>query len=472
MISKKWLKRVAGGVTLSLLTTTVWLVGHREWNRARGEKELAAAFAQTDATDPDWRWAALNAKRIIPPPDRNGAAVIARMRELGQNEFGRQLDSRSWPPLSPRPEANVRFDPEVIAEARRDLAAAAPTVELARTLKDFPTGNRRIELSPDMLSTQLEDTQYTRYATSILQWDVVVAVEDGDAPLAAANLLAMLNVSRSTGDEPFVVSQLVRIATSRIALYSAEWVLAQARLTDEQLAGLQAAWRADAEEPLFLYGVRGERAAADVLLKNLADGTVTPDTIGGMRKPSGLTFGAYSWWLYRGRYPGERAFYHRWVSQAIAAAKLPLHEQAVAMRRLPDVSPSRRPIVAMLVLPAAEGVSQSYRRRVGEARCAAVGLACERFRLKHGRWPDALDEIPKEILPDVPLDPSDGRPLRYAKRPDGVVVYTLGRNGFDNGGAIERWGDPSDDDGFRLWNPDQRRRPHVPNPAPDAPRDP
>jgi hypothetical protein len=70
----------------------------------------------------------------------------------------------------------------------------------------------------------------------------------------------------------------------------------------------------------------------------------------------------------------------------------------------------------------------------------------------------------------VPLDPFDGQPLRCKLLPDGVVVYSVGYDGADNGGVINRES-PSTagtDLGFRLWNPEVRRQTPLPPPPPEA----
>lgn len=40
-------------------------------------------------------------------------------------------------------------------------------------------------------------------------------------------------------------------------------------------------------------------------------------------------------------------------------------------------------------------------------------LACRRYRARRGRYPDRLEELVPEFLDAVPLDPFDGKPLRY-----------------------------------------------------------
>jgi len=487
MTWKRWLKRTLGAVVLVLALRTVWLVGEREWHRSQGEKEYAAAVAETDRTDPDWRWDALNAKRIKPPAGKNAADLIPRINALTPKDWGNRLDLTDEGMSREHPPANTRFDPDLIGSAREELARAHPAVELARTLKVFPAGYRVIRLAPNPYGTLLEDTQATRGVSNLLRWDIVIAVEDGDTVRAATDLLAMLYASRSIGDEPFLISQLVRIATRSIAHGSLEWVLAQAALTEPQLAGLQSAWAVDAEEPLLLYGLRGKRVVIDETIGRMAIGTVSfMQGTTGAGRPSpedSNSFDRFAWWLYRGRLPRERAFALRWLNDAIEVARRPVHEQPAAMATLPffkqyadrdllrphledfaPPEPDENLIIFRLLIPGLAKIPRASWRSTAEARSTVVALACERFRLKHGRWPKELAELPAELLPGgVPLDPFDGKLLCYRRLDDGVVIYSIGPDGTDNEGTIarDRPGVPGTDIGFRMWNPEQRRKPAV-----------
>ena len=99
--------------------------------------------------------------------------------------------------------------------------------------------------------------------------------------------------------------------------------------------------------------------------------------------------------------------------------------------------------------------------------CAEVGLAAERFRLKHGKWPGTAAElVDKGLLARVPEDPFDGNPLRLRHFADGIVVYAVGPkknydgtdwDDFDNLDSKSREGTE-----FRLWNPDRRHQPALP----------
>ena len=97
--------------------------------------------------------------------------------------------------------------------------------------------------------------------------------------------------------------------------------------------------------------------------------------------------------------------------------------------------------------------------------CLLSALASERFRLAHKRWPKDLQELVPTYLPEVPIDPFDGKPTKFAQREDGIVIYSVDKDGQDNGGDIHKKS-PEDDNpkdlGIRLWNPDHRRLAPLP----------
>ena len=75
-------------------------------------------------------------------------------------------------------------------------------------------------------------------------------------------------------------------------------------------------------------------------------------------------------------------------------------------------------------------------KTVGLQRSALTALALERFRLDSGgSVPDSLDALVPKYFPAVPLEPFDGKPLRYIRHGKGYVVYSVGENLTDEQGA-------------------------------------
>ena len=444
----RWVRRVVVGTSAVLLLGIVWLAVDREVERSNGHRELASAIAEADLSDPDWRWEDLNKARKKPPEGKNSADVIDRVRAASPKTWFSPEVSDSNPP-------NRKDTGEALAEIRRQLALAPEAVRLARTLCDYPWGFREAVLDPNnYFSTYAEATQNARWVAAALNWDSRLALAVGEFSQVSDNVLACLNVSRSIGDDPDSIAQIIRVSMRGNATLRLELALARTGSLP-RLAEVQTAWSADAEEPLRYHVMRGQRALYDRLFEGIENGTYDlgdfvrgKDWMGRIR--SGL--------------PSNRATILRRMTARVVAAKLPVEQQGAAFARDPWPD-DRHPNLLMGAIYLLAHHSKSFEISTARMRCAIAGLACERFRLLKGRWPESLREIPADLLAAVPLDPFDGKPLRYRQLPDGVAIYSVGVNGSDDGGDLH-WGErESLDVGFRLWNANARSLPPLP-PAP------
>ncbi|HTI72133.1 MAG TPA: hypothetical protein VMF06_19310 [Candidatus Limnocylindria bacterium] len=62
-------------------------------------------------------------------------------------------------------------------------------------------------------------------------------------------------------------------------------------------------------------------------------------------------------------------------------------------------------------------------------------LACHRYRLATGAWPERLDQLVPKFLPSVPRDRIGGGELSYRlDAVNGFILYSKGSNGIDDGG--------------------------------------
>lgn len=88
---------------------------------------------------------------------------------------------------------------------------------------------------------------------------------------------------------------------------------------------------------------------------------------------------------------------------------------------------------------------------------ARVGIACERYRLAQGHWPDKLQTLIPQYLKKVPMDPYSDQPVLYQVLPDGVEIYSVWMNGLDDGGNVLGLPvKPMKDKGYRLLNAEVR----------------
>lgn len=67
-------------------------------------------------------------------------------------------------------------------------------------------------------------------------------------------------------------------------------------------------------------------------------------------------------------------------------------------------------------------------------RLAQTAVALRLYRLERGRYPDNLQALVSKYLPKVPIDPFDGKPMRYQRLAKGFKVWSIGPNLKDEGG--------------------------------------
>jgi hypothetical protein len=250
-----------------------------------------------------------------------------------------------------------------------------------------------------------------------------------------------------------------------------ERVLAQGQAGEDDLAALQALLEDEAAQPLLLIGARGERAGMQRFAEAIDAGVVAlpilkPTDLFSEEEPS---IGEHADWLMTWRVDVRRkqhfAAWLRCRTELVEVAKLPDAEQLVAFSRWKTQWGGREEsdhmsITEMFVY-SMEKFARSCRRSQARLRCASCAVAVERFRLQHGRWPQRLVELCPGFLKEVPVDPFAGQPLRFRRLDDGVVIYSVGLDGIDNGGNVQRHKSPDEpgtDLGFQLWDVEKRRQ--------------
>jgi hypothetical protein len=410
------------------------------------DQALREALAEADRLDPGWRLAGLEAARAAVPDAENAALQVQAADALLPKSW---LASASSGPSLEEEEVDQAKPPVRIGEAtsralRGELGKAAPALASARRLAEMPRGRYALAWSADGMGTLMPHTQQVRQVARLLHLDAVLRAHDGDVDGALASCRATLNTGRSVGDEPAVISQLQRLFCQRLAVHGLERALAQAEASEPALAAVQRALDEEGQQPLQLIAVRGERAIIHQFLAVTEAGRL--DRPGyNIKSQTGS---------YRVddaadavRAHSAHAAYLRYLTELVEIAKLPPEQQAERLQR-PGLEPPPHSIKLLEALSKGGNEVETARRfhaDLGLLRCAVAGVAAERYRRAHGRWPDRLEALVPDYLSAVPANPFDGRPLVYRRLPDGVVV--------------EAPEGPKADVSFRLWDADRRRQP-------------
>ncbi len=435
------------------------------------DRRLAQAIAAIEATDPHWKFWDIEAHRKEYPVEENGAlhAIAARRMIPGNwpaypKIANGELTGGFGPARNKALDEYVAVPPEQQLDywQANDLRDALDKVtaarEASRALVNYPGGRIPVIWASDIISTLLPDVQGMRGLANLLQFDAKLRAQEGDADGALLSVRATLHVGRAIGDEQLMISQLVRIAIQSVALKSMERVLAQGEPSEASLKELQDLLEDEVQQRLWIACLRGERAAFHEIMEQTRMGTLNPATLGVGGAPAGVVI------ILTGR--TSHLIGLRLYQSMFEATSLPLHEQGNKLKQfemeLKASLPMNRPRapLAYLLLPATQNVFEATRRAQANLRSAIVVLAAERYRRQLGRWPESLEALVPQYVHEIPLDPYTGRPPIMKRLDDGLVIYTVGEDGIDNGGNLDdNPKKPGSDLGYRLWEVDKRRQP-------------
>ncbi len=289
--------------------------------------------------------------------------------------------------------------------------------------------------------------------------------EVGEAHKAVVSCRAGINAARSIGDEPLAISQLIRVSGVITGCKTAARVLAQTQPDPNDLCDLQKLLEEDNAYPYWKNISRGERAFGNAVLEALESGKISPSEFGGGQDASADGLFAFA---VRDNVRTVHLQFFRFTDQLQAAAEMPPYLRGPTVQQIDLELQKAGRNAATESLAAYPKLKDACSRCHAFLRCQTVALAAERYRQAHGTWPQSPDLLTPDLIAAVPTDPFTGGPLLYHRLVDGVVIYSVGLDGKDDGGNLDvvNVSEPGTDVGIRLWDPAKRRQPPEPPAAP------
>jgi hypothetical protein len=459
---RRWLGCLS--LIFSLLTSVVLvLFGAYYYFRYTIDNEWAAAEAEADSLDPRWRLMDIEEDREKVPDDENSALQIMAVTRKAPNFHVNNVKmyDQLFDELPPTAELNE----EQLKLLRGQLAKIAEPLKEARRLKDMPRGRFPLTYSDDFISTLVAEQQNARALGDWLYHDAYLLAHEKQYDRAVQSCRAIVNVGRSMGDEPLLISLLIRIAMHAVATESLERVLAQGQASEESLRVMQALLEREIKNNHWLQVMRGERGGNHLLFECIRAGKLHLDEIASPPEKRGRSSAFFRDWFadigILSHYPG----YLRQMNRAVEIAKLPIHDRNARMVDWDAEIRSTKNIASKLMATAMVKAHQADCRGQAVLRSTIAALACERYRLRYKDWPTSLQVlVEKKLLDEIPADPMDNQSIRYRRTEEGVIVYSIGIDLTDSQGNIDRKRpqDPGVDIGFRLWNEKSRRQPPLP----------
>jgi hypothetical protein len=426
------------GVTVAALAVGLaYVQSHRS-----AEEELNAYIAELDRTDPGWRLEDILAARKPPPDNENAALEICKltpiMPRLRMAGTASRLDEDSFTKLEP----GTRLTEEELLTLSEHVEKLKEPLAVVRKLNALREGQFPIRYIPNTMMIMLPDTQESGTACDLLWYDALTELDRGNLKGALTNVHGMLTAGTANGDEPILLSQLIRMGMRRKAIRALEYIMATGVSNEVTLKGLQDRLQAEASVKSLEVMARGQRAVNHEFFAALASGDASCWATANQfmereRKPSDYMQVA-GYWTSKSALQDHLTVLRR-STQFLEATRKPAREMLELTRALDAEGPKQPLMTRALFSYGHERLALMHLRCQAETRAAIVALAAERFRLKHGRWPERLEDLIPQYLEAVPRDPFNDAPLRYVRTERGVTIYSTGINGQDHQGKILRW---------------------------------
>lgn len=307
-------------------------------------------------------------------------------------------------------------------------AAAAPLADMRDALQVHPrdlgwdqTNWSRFP-SPDP-SIQMRTTTFWLSAAVVIELNRERNAE------ALTNLLSMLDLVQCHPAESTLVCQMIRVGLASISV-GASWELLQARgWTDAQLGQLQNAWQKTEMLPGLEHALQMERARGLDYFEIARGGPSNDPTLNQPPDSIGEAMYAPIWKV--ALVGGDelrfletmQAFLEGLRAAREKSSGVELQKHLVPLKRgwFPDF---RHPMASMLIPNITKALNRAITGEV-QRQLALAAIALERYRLRHGRYPEKLDDLVPEILSAIPMDFGDGKTLRYKRVGDNYELWSV-----------------------------------------------
>ena len=417
---------IALGVAVALHLMTYWnmdLAARQQAENLRGE---AGALALSTAPP-----------RIA---DSDNAAILYEQAEEGvlalvmdpQHHTIQTLGDPSQPGFDPK-------NPEL----RRLLQKNTAVLALLRQAASKPNCYFDRDYSWPTMTTDLSHVQHLREGVVLLDLNARAQTADGNTRAAIEDINAMFAASEHARADQFLICLLVSFNIEQRATAALQNLFLHNKLSDEDLAALRIP--ADtSRRRLIERACRSEEAGRLTTFCEIGSGELTFASVLACNgiptsKPplDGPFASAVLGSLYRVFLFGDDLADHRRLSLRIRElAAMPYYKAKAPWDHF-EAQLCREPagLLNRLLLPALQPCFVGIARAGALHEALRLGVAAEKYRLRHGRFPARLEDLAPEFIPVVPLDPFDGKPMRMKRTDHSLIVYSIGPNEIDDGGT-------------------------------------
>ena len=384
---------------------------------------------------------------LVPPdiPDQENAAVVYQevfeliglLSEEMRDKFDRLDDERE------------AWTPEELEEARSLVKEMAEAIRLLHKGGEREKCIYPIDYSVPGMTVLLPHLTKVQDVGRLLKISSRVNLADGKADAAVADAVQILKLGQSSYAEAILISRLVGIAVCESGLQQLEVVTNDSQPSPNALKKVIAVLGDVEDRAGYILAMRGERCIGlncfDMILNDPDRleglGTSPSDERGRSAQPIRLRLA----WIFRALFLMDAMTFLDVMETHVEAAEGTFAQRqggnklvAAKMEEMKSRSFYTHMISGFL-LPAVYIVHEAFDADVAAKSVAKCAVGLRLYRMKNGRYPVKLADIAPEFIDKVPEDPFSGKPFIYRTEDKGFIIYSVGENRVDDGGAkLER----------------------------------
>jgi hypothetical protein len=260
----------------------------------------------------------------------------------------------------------------------------------------------------------------------------------GKGEAAARDAVARLLVPETLAGSPLLISILMRIANKKLALESVREGLARRAWNDRELAEIERALAGANYPAAMALALRGERGFGNQIFERIyrKSGETTMEKAWSTAAPS-----IYLWIFGAGEDARRNMIYQSAIDVLDKTPTEGLNARTFGVwdrdrKALQESAWNRlRYRITAMTFPNFTNIAQQGAILQDSISLARVAVALERYRLRHGTYPEALAALVPEFLPAVPLDVATLQPLMYARKGESFSLWSPGWDAVDGGGG-------------------------------------
>lgn len=412
--------------------------GERAWAtyqaeaKARGVKLTLAEFVRPPIPDED-NFAAIPLIRDWFDTNATSSTSFRIPHAPGTNRsIGGRTDLVAWRDTFVR----EGFFTNATSHAARDVLEALKVfdAEIAQVRAAGSRPDCRFPVDQDNgLSAPLPHLSPLMNLARLLRLRIAAGLAEGEAAQALDDIKLGLRIHRALEHDASLISGLVGIAILAVMEDAAHAGIDSRKWSAEQIAEIQGLCEGlnlarDCERAL-----QGERALCNSFVEEVYD-----------RKDTGLFGISFSGRFSAGTLGQEGfllAFSRGWIrlNQVAINRFCDAHVARIDPRMgrfssTPTEADIRHDLgcdgpvgryfyfMVNLLTPAVDKTQTRFASCAAQTRTLTTACALERHRIARGTYPERLDDLVPGLLAKLPLDPVEGRPLRYERKPDGGYV--------------------------------------------------